>query len=102
MFTARVFPIEARSEKRVRLRYTQVLPLVGDEMRYRYALRSELLRTHPLRQLQIRIHVDSAAEIADAASTSHEVRARKTAHTACSSTTRARSRPSGTSRRGSS
>lgn len=82
LFTARVFPIEAHSEKRIKLRYTQVLPLLGDEVRYRYALRSELLRTHPLRQLQIRVHVDSAVAIVEAASPTHPVRARATEHTA--------------------
>ena len=57
LFKARVFPIEPHSEKRIRIRYTQVLPLEGSKLRYRYALRSELLRSRPLRDLQINISV---------------------------------------------
>ena len=51
-------------EKRIRIRYTQVLPLEGDAYRYRYALHSELLRLHPLRELSIAVNVVSAAAIA--------------------------------------
>ncbi len=81
-FKARVFPIEARSEKRVLLRYTQVLPLQGDEVVYRYALRSELLRTRPLRELAINLAVSSAVEIAGISSPTHAVRVSQTGHTA--------------------
>ncbi|MHC4471363.1 MAG: VIT domain-containing protein, partial [Planctomycetota bacterium] len=82
LFKARVFPIPAGGEKRIRIRYTQVLPLEGTTIRYRYALRSELLRTHPLRQLAIKVSVDSTAPIRSAASPTHEVRARVTEHSA--------------------
>lgn len=82
LFTARVFPIEAHSEKRVRLRYTQVLPLLGDTLTYRYALRSELLRQRPLRNLALRVSVTSTQAIAGAACPSHPVRTRQTAHEA--------------------
>jgi len=78
MFKARVFPIEPRSEKRIRLRYTQVLPLEGSTLRYRYALRSELLRSNPLRRLQIKVSAFSGTEITSVASPTHEVRARNT------------------------
>ncbi|MBW3665082.1 MAG: hypothetical protein KY469_18460, partial [Actinobacteria bacterium] len=30
IFKARIFPIEAHSEKRIKITYTQVLPLEGD------------------------------------------------------------------------
>ena len=73
-----IFPIEAHSEKRIRIRYTQVLPLEGATMRYRYALRSELLRARPLRRLELTVHVASTMPILEAASTTHEVRTRKT------------------------
>ena len=82
LFTARVFPIEAHSEKRIRLRYTQVLPLVGNTLTYRYALKSELLRQNPLRQLAIKVACDSTLPLQDAVCTSHAVRARKTAQQA--------------------
>ena len=43
LFKARVFPIEAHSEKRVKIVYTQVLPLRDNRYVYSYGLRSELL-----------------------------------------------------------
>ncbi|MHC4974482.1 MAG: VIT domain-containing protein [Planctomycetota bacterium] len=82
LFKARVFPIFPRSEKRIRIRYTQVLPLEGSKLRYRYALRSELLRSRPLRELRISVNVSSAMPIRGLASPTHEVRARHTAHAA--------------------
>ncbi|MCB9870357.1 MAG: hypothetical protein H6837_10900 [Planctomycetes bacterium] len=82
LFKARVFPIEPHSEKRIRLRYTQVLPLAGDTLRYRYALRSELLRKNPLRKLDIKVSVASARKLHGVTSPTHEVRVRNTDHAA--------------------
>src|SRR5262249_33104673 len=82
LFKARVFPIEAHSEKRIRLRYTQVLPLEGAAFRYRYALRSELLRLHPLRELSIQVSVTSTRPLREVTSPTHEVAVRKTEHEA--------------------
>ena len=58
VFQARVFPIE--DEKRVRLTYTQALPKKGNEFSSRCALRSEMLRLHPLSKLSISVNVSSA------------------------------------------
>src|SRR5205814_5442961 len=38
LFTARVFPIPGLSEKRIKITYTQVLPLRGGRYRYSYGL----------------------------------------------------------------
>ena len=73
LFKARVFPIEPHSEKRIRIRYTQVLPLEADTWRYRYALRSELLQSHPLRELQIAVRVVSTQPMRAVGSPTHEV-----------------------------
>lgn len=59
IFRARVFPIEPHSEKRIKISYTQVLPLRGKELRYSYGLRSELLKKHPLRELAIDVKLSS-------------------------------------------
>jgi tetratricopeptide (TPR) repeat protein len=82
LFKARVWPIEAHSEKRVRIRYTQVLPLEGQSYRYRYALRSELLRTRPLRELALKVSVESATPIQEISSATHSMRVRKQEHVA--------------------
>ncbi len=82
LFKARVFPIEAHSEKRIRIRYTQVLPLEGSTMRYRYALRSELLRSKPLRELQLTVRVVSETPIEEVSSPTHETLKSSTANEA--------------------
>ncbi|HET6202452.1 MAG TPA: VIT domain-containing protein [Planctomycetota bacterium] len=82
LFKARVFPIFAHSEKRILLRYTQVLPLEGATMRYRYALRSELLRSRPLRELKLQVSVLSTMPIRAVASPTHEARIQHSEHAA--------------------
>jgi tetratricopeptide (TPR) repeat protein len=81
LFKARVFPIPAHGEKRIRLRYTQVLPLEGATFRYRYALRSELLRARPVRSLKVKVSVHSTIGLEKIASATHEGRIRRTVNT---------------------
>ncbi|MEZ6067933.1 MAG: VIT domain-containing protein [Planctomycetaceae bacterium] len=82
IFKARVFPIEAHSEKRIKIVYTQVLPLRGNRFRYSYGLRSEMLATHPLRELNIKVFVNSAVPLAQVDSPTHTCRVEQTAHSA--------------------
>ncbi len=82
LFKARVYPITPHAEKRIRIRYTQVLELEGSAYRYRYALRSDLLRANPLRRLDIQVNVASARPLAGVACPSHAARIRSTAHEA--------------------
>ena len=65
IFKARVFPIEPHSEKRIKITYTQVLPLQGNAYRYSYALQSEMLKQHPLRELAIDVKLNSAVPLAE-------------------------------------
>lgn len=82
IFKARVFPIEARSEKRIKIVYTQVLPLRGTQYRYAYGLRSELLRTSPLRELSLAVTVNSALALKGVTCPTHPVRVQQTGHSA--------------------
>ncbi len=82
IFKARVFPIPAHAEKRIRIRYTQVLPLEGDTWRYRYALRSELLRSHPLRELSLKVSIVSTRALREVGSPTHEIVLHKSDHEA--------------------
>jgi len=82
IFKARVFPIEPNSEKRIKIVYTQVLPLRGNQYRYSYGLRSELLRTRPLRELSLSVLVNSALPLKSVTSATHAVRTQQTAHSA--------------------
>jgi predicted Zn-dependent protease len=82
IFKARVFPIPGRSEKRIKIVYTQVLPLQGGRYRYGYALQSELLQQHPLRELSIDVKVHSALPLKSVTSPTHPARTDRTAHSA--------------------
>jgi predicted Zn-dependent protease len=82
LFKARVFPIEAHAEKRIHIVYTQVLPLVGNSYRYSYALQSEMLKQHPLRELSIDVKINSAVPLKKVASPTHAARNDQTAHSA--------------------
>ena len=82
LFKARVFPIEPHSEKRIKITYTQVLPMRGSSYRYSYALQSEMLKQHPLRELQIDVKVYSAMPLKAVNCLSHPARLDQTANSA--------------------
>ncbi len=82
IFKARVYPIPARSEKRIKIVYTQVLPREGASYRYGYALQSELLRQHPLRELSLNVTVHSAAPLKGVTCPTHPSRTQFTQHSA--------------------
>jgi hypothetical protein len=82
VFKARVFPIEPHSEKRIKITYTQVLPLQHNQFRYSYALQSELLQQHPLRELSLHVTINSALPLAEVSSPTHSARIERTPHAA--------------------
>ncbi|MBM4092325.1 MAG: hypothetical protein FJ276_23295, partial [Planctomycetes bacterium] len=82
VFKARVFPILGNSEKRIRISYTQVLPRTGNRYRYSYALQSELLRQHPLRELGIDVTISSMVPLTGVTSPTHPARIDMTANSA--------------------
>ncbi len=80
IFKARVFPIEAQSEKRIKIVYTEVLPLRSGRYRYTYGLRSELLRTMPLRELSLNVTVNSELPLKGVTCSTHAARIQQAAH----------------------
>ncbi|MEO1994655.1 MAG: VIT domain-containing protein, partial [Planctomycetaceae bacterium] len=82
IFKARVFPIEPRSEKRIRITYTQVLPLRANRFRYSYGLRSEMLQTTPMRELSLEVQVHSALPLKAVTCSTHAVRSQVAKHSA--------------------
>ena len=82
IFTARIFPIEPESEKRIKITYTQVLPLKGNRFTYSYALQSELLQQHPLRQLELKVLVNSVQPLKGINCPTHPTRNQQTAQAA--------------------
>lgn len=82
VFKARVFPIEPHSEKRIKITYTQVLPLRANRYRYSYGLRSEMLQKFPLRDLSIQVNVHSAMPLKSVACPTYACRSQSTANSA--------------------
>ncbi len=82
LFKARIFPILANSQKRIKITYTQVLPLRGDRFRYSYSLQSEMLRQHPLSELAIAVTINSQVPLTAVTSPTHTARISQTDHAA--------------------
>ncbi|HEY7312595.1 MAG TPA: VIT domain-containing protein [Gemmataceae bacterium] len=82
IFKARVYPIFANSEKRIKISYTQVLPFKGGSYRYNYALQSELLQLNPLRELSLDVRIHSEAPLKNVTCPTHTTRLDRTAHSA--------------------
>ncbi len=82
LFKARVFPIESHSEKRVKIVYTQVLPLRANQYRYTYGLRSDLLRLKPVRELSLTVTLNSAIPLKNVACPTHSARIEHTRNSA--------------------
>jgi tetratricopeptide (TPR) repeat protein len=82
IFTARIFPIEPLSEKRIKITYTQVLPLKGNRFTYSYALQSELLQQYPLKQLELKVNLHSVQPLKSITCPTHPTRNQQTANAA--------------------
>jgi Ca-activated chloride channel family protein len=72
-FRARIYPIPARSEKRVEIRYRQILSLDNGLVHYRYPLDTERFSPRPIEDVSIRVEVRSREAIKALYSPSHEV-----------------------------
>ena len=73
MFQARIFPINPKSEVRVRLAYTQMLETSGGLVRYRYPLNVEKHMAGAVDDLSIVVNLKSAVGIKSVFSPSHKV-----------------------------
>jgi mannose-6-phosphate isomerase-like protein (cupin superfamily) len=58
MFKLRIFPIPGRGERRIRLSYTQVLPVVGDTLRYRFPMGGSGATGTEIERFDMTINVD--------------------------------------------
>ena len=77
LFRARVFPIPAKGEKRVRLSYTEVLKAERNLVRYRYPLDTERLSRDPIASVSLSADISSAAPISNVYSPSHKISVRR-------------------------
>ncbi|MCX5660660.1 MAG: VIT domain-containing protein [Planctomycetota bacterium] len=77
LFKVRIFPIEPNSEKRIRLRYTQVLKSDSGLVSYVYPLNTEKFSAKPIENVSLRIEVNASRPIKSVYCPSHEVEIRR-------------------------
>jgi len=77
LFKVRIFPIEPRSEKRVKLKYTELLAREGGLLRYLYPLNTEKFSARPLSSVSVKVDVELPEGIRTLWSPSHEVDVRR-------------------------
>ena len=73
LFKARVFPIEGRSTKRLRITYTELLRTDSGALTYRYPLATEKFSAKPVKTIAIEVEVKSERPFASLYSPSHKV-----------------------------
>ncbi|MEW6685594.1 MAG: VIT domain-containing protein [Candidatus Edwardsbacteria bacterium] len=73
MFKARVYPVPARGEKRIRLDYSQILKMDGNLCEYRYSLNTEKFSAEPIEEVRLRISLTSTSRIKSVYSPTHDV-----------------------------
>jgi tetratricopeptide (TPR) repeat protein len=71
MFQCRIFPIEAGSDKRIVIAYTQALSIFDGRGRYVYPLSGESARELGIRRFEFTATIRAGSKIVSAASTSH-------------------------------
>ena len=77
LFKVRIFPIEPRSEKRIRLAYTQVLRLENNLVKYLYPLNTEKFSAQPVGSVSIKVDISGSRELQSIYSPSHTIEVRR-------------------------
>ncbi len=73
LFKVRIFPIEPHSEKRIQLKYTQLLRSDGGVVSYLYPLNTEKFSAAPLKTVSLKVEIESRQPIQSVYSPSHAV-----------------------------
>jgi Ca-activated chloride channel family protein len=74
MFKARVYPIPAHGETRIKLGYSEILKLNGGICGYRYTLNTEKFSQDPLQSVKLTVEINSDQPIKSIYSPSHNIR----------------------------
>ena len=77
LFKVRIFPLEPRKEKRVRLKYTQLLAADGGLVEYRYPLATERFSARPIDTVSVTVRLEAAEKLTTIHSPSHEVEVKR-------------------------
>lgn len=73
LFKVRVYPIEAHANKRIRLKYTELLAKESGMVAYRYPLNTEKFSPKALESVSVKVEVKAGAPLATIFSPSHTV-----------------------------
>lgn len=73
MFKLRIFPIEPHSEKHIKLKYTQVLKSDSGLVEYLYPLNTEKFSSVPVKNVSVKVDLESKKGIRMVYSPSHDV-----------------------------
>ena len=73
VFKVRVFPIEPNSPKRIQLSYSQVLPSESGLISYVYPLNTEKFSAKPIKNVSVKVEMDSPRPLKTIYSPSHAV-----------------------------
>jgi Ca-activated chloride channel family protein len=74
MFRARVYPIPANGETRIKLGYSQILKLENGLCEYRYSLSTEKFSRNPLESVKIELVINSDTPVKNVYSPTHDIR----------------------------
>ncbi|MCJ7582525.1 MAG: VWA domain-containing protein [Candidatus Aminicenantes bacterium] len=77
LFRARVYPIPALGEKRIKLSYTEILKSESRLVRYLYPLNTEKFSARPLEDVSVSVNIKTQIPISNVYSPSHKVSIRK-------------------------
>ncbi|MFC2167206.1 VIT domain-containing protein, partial [Acidobacteriota bacterium] len=77
LFRARVYPIPAHGEKRIKLSYTEILKSEARLVRYLYPLNTEKFSARPLEDVSVSVDIQTQIPITNVYSPSHKVSIRK-------------------------
>lgn len=73
LYKVRIFPIEPRADKRIKLSYTQLLRADGGMVEYIYPLNTEKFSAQPLQSVSVKVELEVKDGIRTLFSPSHEV-----------------------------
>jgi Ca-activated chloride channel family protein len=73
VFKARIFPIEPRSTKRVKISYTELLTKDNQTVEYLYPLNTEKFSAGPLKDVSIHVELNSSEKIKNVYCPTHKV-----------------------------
>ena len=77
MFKVRIFPIEPRSRKPIKISYTELLKSDTGAITYTYPLSTEKFSAAPIKDLSVKVEVKTAQPLASIYSPSHKVEIRR-------------------------